>query len=140
MTAVDSIAERRLATLLLGVGRVLLALYFLLPGVMKFLAWDMHVALMTKHDMPFIPFLLATAGVFQIVAALALIVNRYTAIFAFLLAGLVLLININLHDFWNFENLERAHEQQNFVKNLAIFGGLLVLSGYSLLPNNRKHA
>ena len=140
MTAVESIAERRLATLLLGVGRVLLALYFLLPGVMKFLAWDMHVALMTKHDMPFIPFLLATAGVFQIVAALALIVNRYTAIFAFLLAGLVLLININLHDFWNFENLERAHEQQNFVKNLAIFGGLLVLSGYSLLPNNRKHA
>jgi putative oxidoreductase len=130
-----SAAERRLAPMLLGVGRVLLALYFLLPGVMKFVAWDSHVALMTKHDMSFIPFLLATAGVFQIVAALALIVNRYTAIFAFLLAGLVLLINFNLHDFWNFENLERAHEQQNFVKNLAIFGGLLLLSGYSLLPH-----
>ena len=132
---IRSAAERRLAPLLLGVGRVLLALYFLLPGVMKFVAWDSHVALMSKHDMSFIPFLLATAGVFQIVAALALIVNRYTAIFAFLLAGLVLLINFNLHDFWNFENLERAHEQQNFVKNLAIFGGLVLLSGYSLLPH-----
>ncbi len=138
MTSVYSIVERRLAPTLLGVGRVLLALYFLLPGVMKFLAWDTHVALMAKHDMSFIPFLLATAGVFQIIAALALIVNRYTAIFALLLAGLVLLINFNLHDFWNFENLERAHEQQNFVKNLGIFGGLLILSGYSLLRDNRK--
>lgn len=137
---VDKMQRFPLAPMLLGIGRVLLALYFLLPGVMKFVAWDMHVALMTKHDMPFIPFLLATAGVFQIVAALALIVNRYTAIFAFLLAGLVLLINFNLHDFWNFENMERAHEQQNFVKNLAIFGGLLLLSGHSILPQNRKHA
>ncbi len=88
--------------------------------------------------MVFIPLLLAAAGVFQIVAALALIVNRYTAVFALLLAGLVLLINVNLHDFWNMEGVEGAHELQNFVKNLGIFAGLLLLSGHSYLadPDN----
>ena len=31
---------------LINIGRVLLALYFLLPGINKFAAWDMHVTLM----------------------------------------------------------------------------------------------
>ncbi|MCE2573269.1 DoxX family protein [Motilimonas eburnea] len=112
-------------------GRVLLALYFLLPGIMKFVAWDMHVALMVKHQMMLIPLLLAAAGVVQIAAALLIMANRYTAISALVLAAMVLLININLHDFWNFSGIEGAHEQQNFVKNLAIFAGLLLLAGHS---------
>ena len=118
-------------TMLLTVGRVLLALYFLVPGIMKFISWDMHIQLMEKHNMPFIPVLLALAGIFQIVAALMLIANRFTGIVALLLAGLVLVINISLHDFWNFSGLEGAHEMQNFIKNLAIFAGLLVLAGHS---------
>jgi putative oxidoreductase len=116
--------------MLLTVGRVLLALYFLVPGIMKFVSWDMHIQLMEKHNMPFIPVLLALAGIFQIVAALMLIANRFTGIVALLLAGLVLVINISLHDFWNFSGLEGAHEMQNFIRNLAIFAGLLVLAGH----------
>ncbi|GIC75844.1 DoxX family protein [Moritella sp. F3] len=117
--------------MLLTAGRILLALYFLIPGIMKFVSWDMHIGLMEKHNMPFVPVLLAAAGVFQIVAALLLIANRYTAIVALLLAGLVLVINVNLHDFWNLAGLEGAHEMQNFIKNLGILAGLLVLSGHS---------
>ncbi|PKH87024.1 DoxX family protein [Colwellia sp. Bg11-28] len=119
-------------TMLLTVGRVLLALYFLVPGIMKFVSWDMHIQLMEKHNMPFVPVLLALAGIFQIVAALMLIANQFTGIVALLLAGLVLVINISLHDFWNFSGLDGAHEMQNFIKNLGIFAGLLVLSGHSL--------
>jgi len=117
-------------TVLLTVGRIMLALYFLIPGIMKFVFWDMHIGLMEKHNMPFVPVLLAAAGIFQVVAALLLIANRYTAIVALLLAGLVLVINVNLHDFWNLTGLEGAHEMQNFIKNLGIFAGLLVLSGH----------
>ena len=119
-------------TLLLTVGRVLLAFYFLVPGIMKFVSWDMHIQLMEKHNMPFVPVLLALAGIFQIVAALMLIANRLTGIVALLLAGLVLVINISLHNFWNFSGLDAAHEMQNFIKNLGIFAGILVLSGHSL--------
>nr|WP_258405135.1 DoxX family protein [Shewanella psychrotolerans] len=120
-----------MAPVFITIGRVLLALYFLLPGVMKFVSWDMHVALMEKHNMIMIPVLLAAAGVFQIAAAIALILNRYTYIVSLLLAALVLVINFSLHDFWNFSGVEGAHEMQNFVKNLGILAGLLVLAGHS---------
>jgi len=119
-------------TLLLTIGRVLLALYFLIPGIMKFVSWDMHIQLMEKHDMPFVPVLLGLAGVFQIGAAVLLMANRFTWIVALLLAGLVLVINVSLHDFWNYSGLEGAHEMQNFIKNLGILAGLLVLSGHSM--------
>ncbi|GGK31259.1 DoxX family protein [Aliivibrio fischeri] len=119
-------------TLLLTAGRLLLALYFLIPGIMKFVSWDMHIQLMEKHEMPFVPVLLGLAGVFQIGAAILLIANRFTWIVALLLAGLVLVINVSLHDFWNYSGMEGAHEMQNFIKNLGIFAGLLVLSGHSM--------
>lgn len=92
----------------------------------------MHIQLMEKHSMPFVPVLLALAGIFQIVAAVLLIANRYTWIVTLLLAGLVLVINVSLHDFWNFSGLDATHEMQNFIKNLGIFAGLLVLSGHSM--------
>ncbi|GGP70979.1 MULTISPECIES: DoxX family protein [Shewanella] len=138
MNIIAPLKRQRLAISALIVGRILLALYFLVPGIMKFVAWDMHVSLMAQHGMVFIPFLLTSAGVFQIVAAFALIFNRYTAIFSLLLAGLVLLININLHDFWNIKGIEGAHELQNFVKNLGIFAGLLLLSGHSYLSGKNN--
>ena len=43
--------------LLIHVGRIFLALYFLLPGIGKFIAWDDQVALMEAHDMKMVPFL-----------------------------------------------------------------------------------
>jgi len=47
-----------------------------------------------------------------------------------MLAGLTLLINLGMHDFWNtYEGTDPDHELQNFIKNLAIMAGLLVLSG-----------
>nr|WP_241148914.1 hypothetical protein [Photobacterium sanguinicancri] len=53
-------------TLLLTAGRVLLALYFLIPGIMKFVSWDMHIQLMEKHDMPFVPVLLGLLVSFKL--------------------------------------------------------------------------
>nr|WP_110456791.1 DoxX family protein [Shewanella algidipiscicola] len=127
-----------MAPIFVTIGRVLLALYFLLPGMMKFISWDMHVALMQKHNMVMIPVLLAAAGVFQITAALALILNRYTGLASLLLAGLVIVINFSLHDFWNFNGVEGAHEMQNFVKNLGILAGLLVLAGTNQTADSQR--
>jgi putative oxidoreductase len=46
------------------------------------------------------------------------------------LAGLTLVISVFMHDFWGMEEgLERAHEMQNFVKNMAIMAGLLYVAG-----------
>lgn len=113
----------------IAIGRSLLALYFLLPGILKLVAWDTHVELMNKHGMILVPVLLASAAAIQISAGISLLLNRYVLVSALVLAGLTLAISFNLHDFWNLSGVEAAHEQQNFVKNLAIFAGLLLLAG-----------
>ena len=118
-----------LKNLLINIGRVLLALYFLLPGIGKFIAWDDQVALMEAHDMKMVPVLLAVAGIIQILGSICLLLNRYVVICALGFAAMTILININLHDFWNvYEGVNAEREAQNFYKNLGIFAGLLLLA------------
>jgi putative oxidoreductase len=55
--------------------------------------------------------------------------NWNTRTAAFLLAGLTLVINLFMHDFWNdYPGGNPQHEMQNFIKNLGIFAGLLLLA------------
>ena len=118
-----------LKNLLINIGRVLLALYFLLPGIGKFIAWDNQVALMEAHDMKMVPVLLAVAGIIQILGSISLLLNKYVVICALGFAAMTILININLHDFWNvYEGVNVEREAQNFYKNLGIFAGLLLLA------------
>lgn len=118
---------------LIHTGRSLLALYFIVPGVMKFVDWERGVALMELHDMVMVPILLASAGVIQIAAGICLLMNKRVVVSALTLAGMVLIINLNLHDFWNtYEGVNTQHETQNFVKNLGIFAGLLLIAALNM--------
>ena len=122
---------------LIHIGRILLAIYFLLPGITKFTSWNMHIALMETHNMIMIPLLLATAGVIQITGSICLILNKKVVECSLVLAGLVLLINFNLHDFWNiYEGVDVKHETQNFYKNMGIFAGLLLLAAVNIEDND----
>ena len=58
-----------------GAGRILLGLYFLVPGVMKIVDWSGTSAYMAAHDVPFVPVLLALTIVLQIGGALCLFAN-----------------------------------------------------------------
>ena len=125
---------------LIHTGRGLLALYFLLPGVMKFIQWDMHVALMETHGMAMAPLLLAVAGVTQVGASVCLFLNKQVVICALGLAAMVLLINLNLHDFWNiYEGVDTERETQNFFKNMGIFAGLLLLAALNMNQMTTEH-
>lgn len=112
-----------------GIGRWLLGLYFLLPGAMKVADWGGTSAYMAAHNVPFIPALLALTIVLQIGGALCLFANYRVPLVALILALLTLAISIFMHDFWSMESgLAQQHETQNFIKNLAITAGLLVLA------------
>lgn len=118
---------------LMHAGRVILALYFLVPGIGKITAWDANVALMEAHNMVMIPFLLSIAAVTQILGSICLLLNRYVVACAIGFAAMTILINVNLHDFWNdYEGVDVKHEYQNFFKNLGIFAGLLLLAAVNL--------
>jgi len=116
------------ACLLLG--RFLLGIYFILPGVSKITGWAGTIEYMTEHNVPFIPVVLVITIVLQLGCGAALIIGFQGKIAAFLLAGLTLVISLFMHNFWEYaEGMERNHETQNFFKNLGIMAGLLVVAG-----------
>ena len=119
--------------ILMHTGRILLALYFLIPGVGKFLSWDRSVALMETHNMPIIPLLLAIAAVAQVAGSASLLLNKHVVICSLGFAVMTILINLNLHDFWNtYEGVNPEREFQNFFKNIGIFAGLLLLAAVNI--------
>ena len=113
-------------------GRLLLALYFLVPGIMKFMQWDASVAYMETHNIPYAGPLLLIAALANVLGALLLITNRYVRLTSLGFVLYILVINLQLHAFWNVDAANQMHETQNFIKNLGILAGLLVLAGASV--------
>ena len=113
------------------IGRVLLGLYFLLPGLMKAAAPDQTVAYMESHNIAFAAPLMWIATITNIVGGLLLISGRHVKLVAFGFVIYVLLVNALLHDFWNVGEAMVERETQNFIKNLGILAGLLVLAGFA---------
>ena len=110
-------------------GRVLLGIYFFLPGMSKIPTYELTAEYMTLHSIPLANILLPITIVLQLVLGATLILGYRIKESALILAALTIFINIGVHDFWNeYPNTDAGHETQNFVKNLAIFAGLLVLS------------
>lgn len=125
--------------MLINISRVILALYFLLPGISKFMYWNMHIELMETHNMIMAPLFLAITGAAQVVGSIFLIFNRWVIEWSLVFAAMVIVINLNLHDFWNiYEGVDARHETQNFVKNLGIFAGLLALAAVNMKDGNAK--
>lgn len=97
---------------------------------------------MLANSVPATAVLLPITIVLQITLGLAIVVGFKGKIAAFILAGLTLVICIYMHKFWAMEEgIQRAHEMQNFIKNMAIMAGLLVISGIGtgrLSLDNRK--
>ena len=114
---------------LYSLGRFLLGLYFLLPGLAKIFFFQENLDIVTLREVPLPIFSLVLVAVSQIIFGTFLMVGQYVSLSALVLAAVTLLINLYIHDFWNMAvGANQDHETQNFVKNLAILAGLLILS------------
>jgi len=113
----------------LMLGRTLLGLYFIGPGMTKVAGYQGYLDLMASKSVPLVEVLLPLTILVQVGAGLFLIAGKNLRVSALLLFGLTILINLFIHNFWALAgDPGQAHETQNFVKNLAIAAGLLVLA------------
>ena len=111
------------------VGRSLLGLYFIGPGLSKIFDYASTITLMKIKGVPFSSLMLPATIAIQIFGGLLLILGRNLRTASFVLFGLTIIINIFIHNFWALAgDPSQAHELQNFIKNLAIAAGLLVLA------------
>jgi putative oxidoreductase len=109
------------------VGRVALATIFLLSGLGKLAAWSGTVAYASSKGVP--EFLLAIATAVELLGAVSVVLGfkaRWGA-----LALLIFLVPVTLvfHNFWAAPAAQQQMEMVNFLKNLSIAGGLLIVFG-----------
>ena len=114
---------------LFSIGRVLIGIYFLLPGIAKVFLFSANLDVVIAKEVPFPVFSLSIVAMAQIIYGSYIIFGKHLRISSIALAITTLLINFYIHDFWNLTgDPSQAHETQNFVKNIGILAGLLILS------------
>ena len=120
---------KKLDNLFFIVGRTLLGLYFIGPGLSKVFEFTATLTLMQMKGVPFSLVLLPLTIFLQLIGGMFLILGKNLRLASFILFGLTICINIFIHNFWTLNgDPSQAHETQNFIKNLAIAAGLLVLA------------
>jgi len=112
-----------------SIGRILIGIYFLLPGIAKVFLFSANLEVVIAKEVPFPIFSLSIVAMAQIIWGSFIIFGKHLKISSIALAITTLLINFYIHDFWNLTgDPSQAHETQNFVKNIGILAGLLILS------------
>ena len=111
-------------------GRILLGLLFVLSGFGKIAGFEGTVGYIASQHLP-LPTAIAvlTIGV-ELGGGLALVTGFYTRQAALLLAGFTLLAAFIFHAFWAAPEATKMMQQINFLKNLSIAGGMLVLAAF----------
>jgi putative oxidoreductase len=111
------------------IGRIILGLYFFIFGFGKVFTYQNIESLMFLKEVPLVVLTLPLTIAIQTVFGLLIIFGKYLRLSGLVLFILTLLINYYIHNFWDLAgDPSQAHEMQNFIKNTAIAGGLLILS------------
>jgi len=111
------------------VGRVILGLYFFVFGFGKIFTYEDIQALMVLKEVPLVAITLPMTVTIQTVFGFLIIFGKHLRLSGLILFILTILINYYIHNFWDLAgDPSQAHEMQNFIKNTAIAGGLLILS------------
>ena len=111
------------------IGRSLLGIYFIVPGLSKVFDFMGTLTLMRMKGVPLSSALLPLTIVLQVIGGIFLVLGKNLRQTALMLFGLTMIINVYIHDFWALAgDPGQEHEAQNFIKNLAIAAGLLILA------------
>jgi putative oxidoreductase len=116
-------------------GRSLLALIFLVSGAMKIAFWAPSVGMMRSSGLPAPALLLGIAAAVELVAGLSLVTGIKARWAAALLAAFLVPVTLKFHNFWAYSGPQQQGQLMNFLKNLSIFGGLVV---YAALAGKRQ--
>lgn len=111
------------------VARLLLTPIFLTSGIGKVTAWESNLAYVGTRHLPAAPLLLGLAALVEIVGSGCIIIGWRTRAAALVMAGYTAVLTAIFHDFWNAQGMSGLMQRTQFLENVAIIGGLLVLAG-----------
>jgi putative oxidoreductase len=108
--------------------RVLLAHIFILSGLHKIVAFAATQIYMQSAGVPAAKFFLVLAIAIEVLAGAGLLLGWATRASGLLLAAFLVPVTLVFHAFWNFTGVEQQQQLVEFMKNLAIMGGLLAIA------------
>ncbi|HGY9625315.1 DoxX family protein [Pseudomonas juntendi] len=108
--------------------RILLVILFILSGWSKLTGFEGTVGYMTSLGAPAPMLAAAVAVIMEFAVGILLLLGFYTRPLAFLLALFVVGTALIGHPFWSMVDPERSANMTQFLKNMSITGGLLLLA------------
>ena len=121
----------------LGLGRLLLSVIFILSGVQKLMHFSQTASMMAGKGIPLATVALALSIAVEVGGGLLLIIGYKVRYVAMVMALFLVPVTLTFHNFWAFQGAAREMQMGNFLKNLAIIGGLLVAAFSSRASSER---
>lgn len=110
-----------------AIGRILLGAIFLVSGISKATGWDQTVDYMASEGLPVAPLLILPAILIETLAGICLILGLKARAAAGLLFLFLIPTTLVFHDFWTMSGADFQMQMVQFLKNLAILGGLALV-------------
>ncbi|MNX80031.1 Inner membrane protein YqjF [compost metagenome] len=116
------------------VARLFLSWLFLYSAYGKLTGFSGYAAYMGSKGMPFVPFFLAATIVLLVVGGVSVLLGFKARIGSLPLLLFLLPTTLIFHNFWAFEGAEQQTQLIQFMKNLAIMGGVLMVTAFGAGP------
>jgi putative oxidoreductase len=110
------------------VGRLLMSAIFILSGIAKFADPHGAIGFMEKVGIPNSGVLVYVAGAAEVLGGLSLAFGFLTRIGAIGLFVYLIIATLYFHNFWALSEPDAKTQMVQFMKNLAIMGGLLMVA------------
>ncbi|HXT87277.1 MAG TPA: DoxX family protein [Verrucomicrobiae bacterium] len=112
------------------IGRILISLIFLFSGFGKLTSFNASAAFLASKHFPIASAMLVGAIIVEIIGGLCLVFGFHARIASFVMFLYLIPATLVFHNFWALQGAARADNQIHFLKNIAIMGGLLMVSAY----------
>src|SRR3954468_20035313 len=115
------------SNLIYPAGRALLGALFFISGINKILAFSYVAGWMASSGVPASNLLLAITIAIEVLGGLMLITGYKARLAAVVIALFLVPVTLVFHSFWSADAANFQNQLTQFLKNLSILGGLLLL-------------
>lgn len=114
------------------IGRLFISAIFVQGALGKIVGWSGQAAYMQSHHLPeqLIPTMLGIALVIEVAGVLCLLVGWQARAAAFVMCVYLGVVSVLLHNFWAAQGMAAGGMQTQFLKNIGIMGGLLMIAAH----------
>ena len=112
------------------VGRILLAFLFLKSGWGKIGGFEQTAGMMASKGIPMAHIALVVTILIELGAGILLVIGYKARWAALLIAAWLIPVTFMFHPYWTFPAEQVTNQNNHFFKNVAIFGGMLMVFAF----------